>query len=443
MNDERVLDLSDCTEFRQTLTAKPPPMLHATLVLLLTLIGGALIWSYVSRVDIVVKAPGLIRPLHAPDSGHDGLGGHRVASPVGGRVMEITIREGDTVKREDLLIRLDTESLDNEINGLSQRILSGEQAMAQLRRLQDRLPKLLHATKANVEAELIQVEAETARAREMRAAEIRLAELEKRHAVEKEKRLREYVDRGAVGQLEIDLAVKEREEAEIVLARAELPLAAGQVEVLRTELGRIEEQHARDREELQIRIAAKRGEVSSARASLANLKLRQKQALLRAHTDGVITSCVLTIGDLVQPGQSVASIAQDSGLRMDVFVSSIDVGRLRVGMPARVKLDAFDYRKYGTLDGRVDFISPDSRFLPTGALGYLVRVALDRQDSLQEDRLARLRIGMTGLVEVVTEEERLLTLLFRKMQRKMSPWSTDPASTNLDNTLLTAAPGSL
>lgn len=442
MNDERVLDLSDCTEFRQTLTAKPPRMLHATLVLLLTLIGSTLIWSYLSRVDIVVKAPGLIRPLHAPDSGHDGLGGHRVASLLGGRVMEITIREGDTVKRDDLLIRLETDSLDNEINGLSQRILSGEQEMAQLRRLRDRLPKLLHATRANVEAELLQAQAETTRAREMRAAEIRLADLERQHAVDKAKRLREYLDRGTAGQLEFDLAVKEQEKSEIVLARARLPLALSRVEVLRTELGRIEEQHARDIEELHIRIAGKRGEISSHRASLANLKLRQNQALIRAHTDGVITNCVLTVGDLVQPGQSVASIAQDAGMRMDVFVSSIDVGRFRVGLPARVKLDAFDYRKYGTLDGRIDFISPDSRLLPTGALGYLVRVALDRQDALQENRPMRLRIGMTGLVEVVTEQERLLTLVFRKMQRKVSPWSTDPASTNINNTLSSAVPRS-
>lgn len=441
MNDERILDLSDCAEFRQTLMAKPPRILHGTLALLLALIGSAFLWSYFSRVDVVVKAPGLIRPLHATDSGREGSGGHRVASPVGGRVTEITIREGDTVKRGDLLVRLDTESLDNRIDGLSEQIVSDEQALAQLRVLQDRLPKLLEATKDNIKARLIQAEAETTRAREMRAAEMRLAELEMQHAVRKEKRLREYFAGGAAGELEFAQAIKEREEAEIALARAQLPPPAGQVDVLGTELGRIEEQHARDVEELQIRLAAKRGQLSSVRASLTNLKLQRKQAVIRAHIDGVITSCVLSVGDLVPPGQPVASIARDTGLRMDVFVLSKDVGRFRIGMPARVKLDAFDYRQYGTLDGRVEFISPDSRVLPSGALGYLVHVALDRQEFLQEAGPARLRIGMTGLVEVVTDEERLFTLLFRKMQRKLSPWSTDFASETRTKTAGAATPG--
>ena len=439
MNDERVLDLSDCTMFRQTLMAKPHSMSHGTLVLSLALLGSAVLWSYLSRVDVVVKAPGLIRPLHATDSGREGLGGHRVTSSVGGRVTEITIREGDTVKRGDLLLRLDTESLDNQIAGVSEQIMLGEQALAQLMSLRDRLPKLLEATKDNVEAKLRQAEAETARARDIRAVEMRLAELEKQHAVGHEKRLREYVEQGAAGHLEFDLAVKEREEAEITLVRAQLPSATGRVEVLRTDLRRIEEQHARDSEELQIRIAAKRGKVSSARASLANLELRREQATIRDHIDGVITTCVLAVGDLVQPGQSVANIAQDAGLRMDVFVLSKDVGRFRVGMPARVKLDAFDYRKYGTLDGRVEFISPDSRMLPNGVLGYTVRVSLDRQDLLQEAGPTRLRIGMTGLVEVVTDEERLFTLLFRKIQRKVSPWSTDPVSTNAGDNSRAAA----
>lgn len=57
MRNDLVLDLADCTEFRQTLQARPPQVVHGTLALRVDLLATALIWSAETMADLVVKAP--------------------------------------------------------------------------------------------------------------------------------------------------------------------------------------------------------------------------------------------------------------------------------------------------------------------------------------------------------------------------------------------------
>ncbi len=63
MRNHAVLDLADCTEFRQSLQARPPRIVHGTALLLMTLLGAALIWSIVTKADVVVRAPCTVRPI--------------------------------------------------------------------------------------------------------------------------------------------------------------------------------------------------------------------------------------------------------------------------------------------------------------------------------------------------------------------------------------------
>ena len=105
---------------------------------------------------------------------------------------------------------------------------------------------------------------------------------------------------------------------------------------------------------------------------------------------------------------------------MDASVPSKDVGYLRIGMAARVKLDAFDYQKYGTLPGQIQFISPDSQVMSDGALAYLVRITLDQTELADGTDRRKVKIGMTGLVEMIKGEERLLSLAVRRFRNKLT-----------------------
>ncbi len=115
MRDDLIQDLADCTEFRQTLLARPPGIVHGTLVLLVAFLGAALAWSALTEADLVVRAPGRVRPIASPMKVVNTGGGKVLSGSVGGRVVEVNVREGQDVREGEPLIRLDTEQIDNEI----------------------------------------------------------------------------------------------------------------------------------------------------------------------------------------------------------------------------------------------------------------------------------------------------------------------------------------
>jgi multidrug efflux pump subunit AcrA (membrane-fusion protein) len=117
-------------------------------------------------------------------------------------------------------------------------------------------------------------------------------------------------------------------------------------------------------------------------------------------------------------------LADQHGFRIDVAVGSDDVGHLCVGLPARIKLDAYDYQKYGTVTGRVVFVSPDSQ-IPDAPANlqcptYRVKIALDAQEVGRDQLRGRIKLGMTGVAEIVTDQESILSLLIRSIRRSVS-----------------------
>ena len=127
------------------------------------------------------------------------------------------------------------------------------------------------------------------------------------------------------------------------------------------------------------------------------------------------------MGDILQAGKPVLAIAQQKGLRVDVAVPSKDVAHLKPGMPVRIKLDAYDYEKYGALEGHVEFVSPDSEVLEgQGIAFYLVKIAVANNEVGRGEFRGRVRIGMTGQAEIVTGRDSLLALLTKKIRQTIS-----------------------
>src|SRR5262245_10118364 len=66
MRSQEISDLTDCAEFRLALQARPPRIVHGTSLLLAGLLAVALGWSIVTQADLVVRAPGRVRPVTSP-----------------------------------------------------------------------------------------------------------------------------------------------------------------------------------------------------------------------------------------------------------------------------------------------------------------------------------------------------------------------------------------
>jgi len=277
------------------------------------------------------------------------------------------------------------------------------------------------ATVAKLEAEVAQAQEEIKNGKDRQQAERRQAEDEVREAAREAAAMRRLGDLNAVARTEVEKAEAKHREAIQKLQKLKVPLEEGKVAVARKALALAEKDYSIRTEEMKIKRAAKQAEVEAARIELANLELDVRQAEVRTPLDGVVTSSDVKVGDVIEPGKPVAEIAEQRGFHFELYVSSEEMANVRPGMPVKIKLEAFDFQKYGTLDGTVDFISPDS-VVVEGRPGaaYLVRVAVAGDAVGRGDLTGQVKLGMAGHAEIVTGEESLLKLLVNKIRQSIS-----------------------
>ena len=251
--------------------------------------------------------------------------------------------------------------------------------------------------------------------------DIRLAEVEVHSAEDEHDRIARLAASRAAADADLVKARARLQEAKEKLRKARLPVDDGRESILRQALLLAERDAAMRKEELTMKRAVKQGEVDGARIELANLELDRKQASLLAPMDGIVTAGDVKVGDVLETGKAVVEIAGQKGFRFEVTVPSEEVARLREGLPVRIKLDAYDYQRYGTLSGTVCFISPDSA-MPDGAktLVYLVRIAVEGDELGRGELHGKVKLGMAGQAEIITHQESLLSLLVKKISQSIS-----------------------
>jgi multidrug resistance efflux pump len=421
MHNEKIWDLAECTEFRQTLQASPPSIVHGTVMLLATLLGAVLVWSALTQADLVVRAPGRVRPVTSPLKVVNDSSGAALSASFGGRVLEVNFHQGKGVRQGEVLIRLDTERLDNEISKRKRSILAGEEELQRLGHLGELSAWQYATVKAKAEAELAQAREEIVQAKNRQATDVRLAELELEDAGQEETQLRKLVEHEFAPRNDLRKATARVRETEEKLKKTQLPIDDRKIEIFRQALALAEKDYAVKRKEQEMQRGLKQGEIEAARIELANLELERKQGVIRAPMDGIVTTGDVKVGDFLERGKSVVEIAEQKGFRFEAAVPSEEVGNLRVGMKARIKLDAYDYQRYGTVAGTVIFISPDSG-VPEGqrATLYLVRIELEQKDLGRGKLRGQVKLGMAGHAEIVSGQESLLALLVKQIRQTIS-----------------------
>jgi multidrug resistance efflux pump len=421
MSDKLVVDLADCTEYRQTLQARPPRIVHGTVTLLTVLVGTALLWSAVTEADLVVRAAGEVRPVTTPIKVFVPARGNVSSVSFGGRVVEVKVQPGAEVKEGDVLIRLDTKQLDNEIAKQKQTIRALKKELAQL----DSLIKLLalehKAARAKAKKDLDYDIKDVYLAKERQGADIHQATSKLEKAKKDEERDRGLVAINSLARSELYKTQLEVVEANAELDKYSLPVNEGKVASSQEALKLVEAEYARKGKELKMKRGIKQNEVQAAKKDLHNLELERKQAVIRAPLAGVVTTGELKVGDYLEPGKQAMEIAEQKGFRFELQVPTEEIAHLRVGTPARVRLNAYDYQRYGTLDGTVCFISPDSKAEQgQKTVTYLVRIDLKRDEVGQGEFRGKVKLGMAGQGEIVTSGESILSILLKKIRQTIS-----------------------
>ena len=150
-------------------------------------------------------------------------------------------------------------------------------------------------------------------------------------------------------------------------------------------------------------------------ASLAELRnkriqLEKQKQMLKSPIDGYVnTIFVHTVGGVVQPAEKIMTIVpKDAKMQIKAKVLNQDVGFIESGMPVSIKVDTFNFQKYGILNGVVTIVSPNS--IQDEHLGDVYEVYIDPKNTtlMVEGKDQSIKYGMTTTNEIKIGKRRII-----------------------------------
>ena len=407
-------------------------MRRAAIVVLLGL-AALVVWMVYMPVDEISKARGEIEPLTQVK---------RVESRHGGQLAELRVTRGQMVEANEIVAVLDQAEAQSALRAAEVRIaglsLEIERLLAlaegrepdfsvhakEFKDLVEREIAALAATRAFIRAEhsVIRSQIEEKRA-EISAIDEERPQLIQQIAVAEEERAvqQDLLNRGLSARAK--LAELREQEAQYRFDLAQLAgrraITEAEIAELQASLTQVElDEFAKARS----RIAEADSQRRALQAEAAGLQSRVAETEIRSPIAGVIQSIPDdTIGDVIDPGGMVVTIVPaDGGYRFSGRLSPRDVGFVSVGQPVRLKIDSFDYSRFGALPGTVEEVSPTTAVDERGIAFYEVLVQLDSDHFRDAEDGLTLIAGMTGEADIKTGSKTVFQYVWK------------PIYTNLD-----------
>ena len=156
-------------------------------------------------------------------------------------------------------------------------------------------------------------------------------------------------------------------------------------------------------------------EIGSLNASLSEVRnrkiqLEKQKQILKSPIDGYVnTIFVHTLGGVVTPAQEIMTIVpKDAKMQIKAKVMNQDVGFIESGMPVSIKVDTYNFQKYGILDGDVTVVSPNS--IEDEHMGPVYEVYIEPKNTtlLVEGKEQSIKYGMTTTNEIKIGKRRII-----------------------------------
>lgn len=370
--------------------SSPPPRFTGTYLLFLLILVVA--WAAWFEIDQMVRANGQVIPQDKTQV---------IQAADGGVIKELRVSEGETVKKGQVLAVLESdraragvEEITNRIAGLQiSRIRAQAEAMG-------KEPRFAHFSKshpdlvASQQALFWQNQVALQKDTEALSEQVRLA----RSEFELTQRLH---DNGDVSRIELM-----RTQRGLVDAHQKLHAVQEKYKSdARRELAKIEEEVTSQRSRLQ------------ERASILD------HTEIQASLDGVVKSLrINTLGGVLRNGDELMQISPTTGgYTIEAKINPADIGQLRLDMPVTVRLDAFDFNIYGSLEGRLTYLSADTLTEqgPDGRVQTYYRAKVDVIDRGTVGRitLRDIKAGMTASLDIKTGRRTVLAFILKPISR--------------------------
>jgi len=384
-------DAAFMNDVQESLLAQTTPGSKLVLQLIAAVMIGGLLWAYFARVEEITLGEAKIISKSREQV---------IQSLEGGILAEMNVREGDVVEKGQVLLRIDPTRAQASYRETLSKVIGLKASITRLRAEAYQQP-LVFDEMVRTDPAVVQQEQQAYQARK-KALEESVSGLQRSYALSSK---------------------------EILLAA---PLAAkglmSEVEILRMRRSaneiktQIIERTNRYQAEANAELAKFELELAQASESLVGRADVVERTTINAPVKGTVKNVrVNTRGGVIQPGEPILEIVPlEDQLLVEGKIRPSDVAFLRPGLPATVKITAYDYAIYGGLKGHVEIISPDTlKDDQKAAAGrtddtyYRVTVLTDRSSLEAGGRSLPIIPGMVASIEVRTGEKTILDYLLK------------------------------
>jgi membrane fusion protein, adhesin transport system len=392
----RPVDLAHMRDLHAAMLEQSTPRIRVALYMLLLLLACAFAWASLTKVDEVTRGSGKV----ISNSGEQ-----MIQSLEGGILAKLNVKEGAKVEQGEVLLEIDATRANAAYK-------EGYNKMVALQASAARLRAEAYGKTLNFPAELGRypeiIRNETlAYSSRREALDQSVSELNRSlHLAEQEVALSEPLkERGLMSDIELLRMKRQTNDIRLQIAERRSKYRAE----ANAELSRVESELSQSRENV------------VARADTA------QRTVVKAPVRGIVKDIrISTIGGVIQPAATIMEIVPlDDRLLVEGRFRPQDIAFLREGLPATVKITAYDFGVYGGLDGTVEHISPDTlredsrtAIASTGEETYYRVLVRTRESSLKVDgKLLPIIPGMTTSVDIRSGEKSILDYLLKPVYR--------------------------
>ncbi|MBD2664906.1 HlyD family efflux transporter periplasmic adaptor subunit [Richelia sinica] len=469
-------DWSDIT--KESLDSLPQVWTRGLLYFMVIFVSIVLPWAILSKVDETGTARGRVEPKDKTI---------KLDAAVSGTVAAIQVKEGDAVKEGQTLLVLESELVKSELNQVQDKLEGQLNRLSQLNSSKNQLVVSLATQQQQNQSQQLEKQAQVDQAQQNITALINAYELQKEERLSQvnqaqqtlehnrtasklvgsslastQRELQRYTKLNQEGVVpEINVVEKQNiakdkqqlyEQSKSDVKQASLRLAeqlssyernirqskadieqaklrlkeqqrgyqslvrSGQLAVLR-----IQEQQ----KNLDTEITSLQSEIAQSKSQIESLKFQLGQREIKATASGTLFQLpIQKAGSVVQTGTMVAEIAPlNSPLIIRAQMATSESGFLRLGLPVKIKFDAYPFQDYGIVAGELIKISPTTTEIdtPTGKVAaYNLEIALKQNCIPTPNKCIYLHPGDTATAEVIVRQRRIIDFLidpFKKLQK--------------------------
>lgn len=418
-------------EFMNSLSAAmlevTPRRLRVVMFFWVIAIFGFIIWASFTQIDEIARGTGDIIP-----SGENQM----IQNLEGGIVEEILVNEGDEVKQDQILVKINNERSKSSFSSNSIKANALQAKIIRLRaeslgeefKIDDELNKLVPELVAN-EKSLFLTNQEQLNSK-LNSLREKLAQTKNQLEDAKTKRVHLKSSLDLIKQevkmtkpmvvkgvrSKVDFLKLQREENEIAQNYSSASLDIPRLESALKEIqSTIDETLYLFQSDAKTKLNEAVAELRGLNANSTALEDQVNRTLVRSPMKGIVQKLyVHTLGGVIKPGENIVEVVpSDQTLLVEVKIKPSDIAFIYGGQKAIVKFTAYDFSIYGGLQGKVVLISPDTVKDDKGNTFYTVRIKTDKNYIAYAGKHLKIIPGMTVSVDIITGKKSVLDYILK------------------------------